>query len=78
MTDRTPQLDPINIANIFVEYNEKLSVVGRLYNGNFSENPCPVEKRSIELDKQGYDFSEQIYDLYSYQGYLHNYIEREM
>lgn len=47
--------------------NDNLSDIGKLYNGNF-ENMTAYQKHSQTLNNQGYEYAEQIHDLYSEMG----------
>jgi len=62
------EFEPINLVNVFSEFNDKLNLVGQLYDNNGVGYLTNYQKYALDLHNQGYDLGEQIYDLYSELG----------
>jgi len=71
--------DEIVLRRKFEILNQRLNVVGALYEGDYDKAAtinAGFAKLSKENNANGYDFGEQIYDLYAEIGYYQEKIER--
>lgn len=61
--------DVVNLVNAYCRCVSRLQTIGPLYDGAPPVRPAsPAQVKAIEYNRDGYDFGEQIFDLYAEQG----------